>query len=222
MFNVLDVEQTASVSAYRARVLPIIERALTEAKTVILVGGSGLYVRAALDQMDFPPTDSELRAGLYRELESLGVEVLFERLKKLSPDTANQLSLTNSRKIIRALEVIELTGEPPRLELTAPQYLRPTQQIASEISQDQLFERIATRTQKMLERGLVEEVEQLRARLGPTAKKAIGYAETLQFLTGEIDREQLEALINLHTQQLVKRQLTWFRKDTRIKWRALI
>ncbi|MDR2538305.1 MAG: tRNA (adenosine(37)-N6)-dimethylallyltransferase MiaA [Bifidobacteriaceae bacterium] len=218
MFNVLDVNEIASVSIYRSKVLKIIEQVSNQGKTIILVGGSGLYVRSALDQMDFPPTDHEVRKRLYNELEADGVQKLYERLGQISPASIKQISPHNSRKIIRALEIIELTGVLPKLTFAPPQYLRPTRQIAFCYTKEELKVRIHRRTKKMLEDGLVEEVFSLKNLLSATSQKAIGYIETLQYLAGQIDQDQLIDLINLHTFQLVKKQLTWFKKDTRINW----
>jgi tRNA dimethylallyltransferase len=220
MFDILDPVETSSVSVYRHQVLELIDNLVKQEKTVVLVGGSGLYVRSALDQMNFPPTSQTVRDRWWKIYEDQGGDYIYATLLKLAPQLREQIEPTNIRKNIRILEVIELTGKPPQLNMSEPQYLRPTLQMGFRFETSEIETRIRQRTRKMLDSGLIEEVIQLQDQLGPTARKAIGYRETLQYLNGEITLEQLEQLINLHTRQLVKRQLTWFNKDQRIQWKT--
>jgi tRNA dimethylallyltransferase len=218
MFDVFDPETEISVGLYRNLVIPIIDDLLKANRKIILVGGSGLYVRAALDVLNFPPTNAALRQQLNAELTQRGAPAMYEKLQQIDSVSAQRLSPQNTRRVIRALEVALLTGQSFMTEMPSPKYRRPTQQIGFAVPQAELHRNIELRTRKMLDQGLIEETESLMENLGPTARKAIGYAETIRYLKREINREQLEDLINLHTKQLVKRQLTWFKKDSRICW----
>lgn len=213
-FSVVEPSEAISIGKYQEIVLPLFKKL---EGTVVLCGGSGLYIKSVIDKIELAPFDLDTRNRLYRELEANGIEPLFKRLQKLDPASALKIPMENDRRVIRALEVIEQTGKPYVSDLEVFDYRYPTEQFMLKMDLEQLHERIKLRAKKMLDSGLVNEVETLRPTLGVTAIKAIGYKETLQYLDNQITLEQLEELIVIHTNQLVKKQLTWFRKDGRIK-----
>jgi len=221
LFDVLEVTQEASVAVYQQHARDHIDRVLERGKTPIVVGGSGLYVRAALDHIDFPPTDPAVRAELYTRVETEGLATLYGELQRVDPAAAATIQPRNDRRIVRALEVISLTGKPFSASLPRPQYVYRTVQIAIRVDQSDLDQRIEQRVGEMWEAGLVEEVRQLMTRglaQGPTASRAVGYAETMRHLAGELDAEETQELIAQSTRQLARRQRRWFARDPRITY----
>lgn len=219
LFDVLDVTEEASVAVYQERSRAIITDIQERGKVPILVGGSGLYVRAALDHMDFPPTDPKVRARLYERANSEGLRALFAELEEKDPHAAATIEPRNDRRIIRALEVIELTDKPFAASLPTQQYVANTVQIALTIDQKELDTRIETRVEKMWEAGLVDEVNDLLQQglaQGPTASRAVGYAETIRHINGEMDAAETIDLIAQSTRRLARRQRRWFKRDERI------
>ncbi len=188
--------------------------------TPLLVGGSMFYISAALDELDFAPTNPEVRARLEREAEDMGPGLLFDRLSKLDADTAATIPAQNVRRVIRALEVIEITGEKYANSLPEPTYSRPTTTLGIAIDRAVLKERIAYRVHEMWSSGLVEEARFLRSefQLSRTAVKAIGYAQAFKQLDGtSTQAEAIEETIQL-TNRYARRQMSWFRRDKRILW----
>jgi tRNA dimethylallyltransferase len=188
-------------------------------KRAILAGGSGLYVRAALDVLEFPGTDPGIRRRLETELETAGAAPLRERLEAVDPVSAGRLG--DARRIIRALEVFELTGRPFSSFMPAREYFQPAVQIGLEVDRELLRERLADRVHRMVEQGLLEEVRRLDAaglRKGRTASRALGYAQFLRVLDGVSSLEQAAEETIVATRQFARRQLTWFRADARVNW----
>lgn len=222
LLDVLDVHQDASVAAYQAGSGTAIESILARGRTPILVGGSGLYVRAALDEMSFPPTDAALRAELEGRLEREGPGMLHDELTELDPGAAARIDRRNGRRVVRALEVVRLTGQPFGAFLPeAPAELRGSIRIAIDVDRADLADRIAERARRMFAGGLLEETAALRDRgleRGKTARRAVGYAQALRHLAGDLDLEAAVAETILATRQLARRQLTWFRRDQRVRW----
>jgi len=186
-----------------------------EKKQIIVVGGSGLYIKGLLEKMDFQPQDLDLRKELYEQLEEKGPEYIWESLNKVDPESAEKIGVSNPRRVIRALEVIKLTGKKYSHDLPKEEFEYPTRLLTINFPMEEIEERIKIRTDLMIEKGLVEEVKKLIDRpnfLSDTANKTIGVAEVKAYLNQEINLNQMRDLIVLHTRQLVKKQQTWFRK----------
>jgi tRNA dimethylallyltransferase len=221
MFDVLDVSETASVAAYQSMATHVIDDIVSRGRTPIVVGGSGLYVRAVLDDLRFPGTDDEVRGRLETELASVGPQVMHDRLAGVDPAAAAAILPGNGRRIVRALEVIELTGQPFTATLPEYRYRRPAVQLGLDVPLEELDQRIETRVDRMLRAGLVAETERLVTaglRDGPTASRALGYAQVLQYLHGQLPEPELRGEIVRATRRFARRQLSWFRRDPRINW----
>ncbi|GAA2733763.1 tRNA (adenosine(37)-N6)-dimethylallyltransferase MiaA [Actinocorallia aurantiaca] len=222
LLDVWDVTEPASVAEYQRMAHEAIAEIRGRERTPVLVGGSGLYVRAALDEMDFPGTDPEIRARLEAELAEQGSGALFERLRAADPEAARTILPSNGRRIVRALEVVELTGRPFTANLPDHRYREPgTVQLGLLVPRPELDERIALRVGRMWEAGLVEEVRELEKaglRSGRTASAALGYAQVLRFLAGEWTEEQAREETVRATRRFARRQESWFRRDPRIRW----
>lgn len=187
----------------------------------ILVGGSMFYIAAALDKMDFAPTNEEIRAQLEREALLVGNLELHAKLERLDSASAKLIPAQNTRRVVRALEVIAITGQPYKSVLPAPQYLRSTLQLGIDVDRDLLKERIKNRVVEMWRAGLLEEVGKLLdsgAKFSKTARMAIGYSQAIAQLEGKLSQsEAIEQTISL-TNRYARRQLSWFRRDSRIVW----
>lgn len=186
-----------------------------------LVGGSMFYLASALNQMDFAPTDADIRARLEAEAASQGTLNLHKRLSELDPLSAAQIPAQNTRRVVRALEVIEITGGPYSASLPEPIYRVPTIQLGIEVDREILRERIRNRVEQMWEQGILDEVQRLiDSGLGfsRTARMAIGYSQAIAQLEGRLSEKQaIEETINL-TNRYARRQMSWFRRDKRIAW----
>lgn len=214
MFDIVDTDFRIDINWYKNLVLPIIENE----KKVILCGGSGLYIKSIIDNMTLQPFDENVRNSLYKKKEELGIDKLYEMLEKKDRKSIEMIPKNNEKRVIRALEVIEITGKPYSSTIVENEYrYKNTKQYMFDLPKDIYFDKIQKRTKKMLKTGLIEEVKELKDNLGVTAKKAIGYKETLEYLDSKLTLEELEELINLRTFQLVKKQITWFKKDKRIQ-----
>ena len=223
LIDVFPVNQEASVAQYQIDARSIIDQLLEENIPAIVVGGTGLYIKAILDDLNFPDTDPEVREKIARQAEELGVDVMHERLAKLDPAAAAAIPKENVRRVVRALEVIELTGRPytanlPRVGSTKyPQ----AQQFGLVMERETLHERIDLRVERMWERGLVREVRDLmgdgllEAR---TAQAALGYAQIIKFAQGELTEDEAKEETKRATRQYARRQETWFSRDERITW----
>ena len=221
LLDLWPVTQDASVSEYQRLARRAIDEIRGRGRTPILVGGSGLYVRAAIDDLQFPGTDARLRAALEGELANVGAAALHARLAVLDPVAAAAILPSNGRRIVRALEVIELSGRP--FSATLPEYeaVTATIQIGVELPRPELDQRIAERVRRMWDLGLVAEVRRLDEaglRAGRTASRALGYAQVLRFLDGEWSEEEAAAQTILATRRFVRRQESWFRRDPRVTW----
>jgi tRNA dimethylallyltransferase len=219
LLDILDVTQEASVSDFQQQARAAVADIHRRGKRAILAGGSGLYVRAALDVLDFPGTDPEIRGRLEQENAEAGTAPLLARLRAVDPVSAGRLG--DARRIIRALEVFELTGRPFSSFMPTREYYQPAIQIGLEVDREQLRDRLALRVHRMVERGLLDEVQRLDAqglRRGKTAPRALGYAQFLKVLDGVADLAQAAEETIVATRQFARRQLTWFRADPRISW----
>ncbi|GHF81836.1 tRNA dimethylallyltransferase [Amycolatopsis bartoniae] len=222
LLDVLDVTETASVAAYQRDARALIERLLGEGKVPVLVGGSGLYVQAVLDDLRFPGTDPAVRTRLEAEAAQAGPAALHERLGALDPAAARAILPSNTRRIVRALEVIEITGEPFSANLPKPGPARyGTVLIGIDREAAELDERVEQRVDRMFTEGLVDEVRALAARglrEGKTASRALGYQQVLAELDGAGDFAAAAAATKQATRRFVRRQRSWFRRDARISW----
>ena len=219
LLDILDVTQEASVSQFQEQARAVITDIHARGKRAILAGGSGLYVRAALDVLEFPGTDKAVRRQLEEELAAQGSAVLLARLQAVDPVSAARL--VDDRRIIRALEVHHLTGRPFSSFMPQREYFQPAVQIGLTVDRDQLRERLALRVHRMVDSGLLAEVERLEAqglRQGKTAPRALGYAQFLRVLDGSATSAEAADETIVATRQFARRQLTWFRADTRINW----
>jgi tRNA dimethylallyltransferase len=221
LLDVWDVTETASVAEYQRMARPLIDGMLATGTTPVLVGGSGLYVRAALDDLEFPGTDPAVRARLEAELDEAGPGALHQRLKELDPAAAEAVLPSNGRRVVRALEVIELTGRP--FSATMPSYdaVYHAVQIGLQVPRPVLDERIGLRVRRMWEAGFTGEVRNLAGRGladGRTAGRALGYAQVLRFLAGEWTEEQAAEETIRATRRFARRQESWFRRDPRVHW----
>jgi tRNA dimethylallyltransferase len=221
LLDVLDVTQEASLAAYQRDARVARDEVITRGGVPVLVGGSGLYVRAVLDRLEIPPTDPVVRTRLEREAEKVGAEALHTRLGELDPIAAIAILPGNVRRVVRALEVIELTGRPFSATLPKPDYAVPAVQIGLTAPRDVLDERIAARVEAMWAAGLVDETLRLVAEGlldGRTAPRALGYAQVLRMFEGELDDVTARADTILTTRKFARRQESWFNRDPRIHW----
>ncbi len=217
----LDISEVASVASYQRHARAAVERIQGAGQVAIAVGGSALYVRALLDEMNFPGSDPQVRAALEAEADHVGGAALYERLRQLDPPAAAALHPHNVRRIVRALEVIEITGRPFTASLPKPVFVRPTLMLGVRRQLEDLDQRIEQRTRAMFEAGLVEEVRALVEQgleRSVTASRAVGYGEVLGYLRGEYGLDEARQKVALATRQLSRRQIKWFRRDRRIHW----
>jgi len=219
--DVLDVREEASVAAYQREARLDVAGIRSRQHRAILFGGSGLYVRAALDRLEIPPTDPAVRARLEGELAADGVAAMHTRLRRSDPVAAQAIQPKNERRIVRALEVIELTGGPFSATLPTREYRLPTVTVGLRVPRPDLDERIAARVHRMWDAGLLDEVRRLDAaglREGRTAAKALGYSQALSHLDGVLSAAQAIEDTITSTRRFARRQESWFRPDPRIRW----
>ncbi len=220
LLDVLDVSQPASVAAYQRHARAAVEDIRARGKVAVVVGGSGLYVQAIVDEIDFPATDPLVRARLQAELDVVGTPVLFRRLRAMDPAAAAVIEPANGRRIVRALEVIEITGRPFAASLPVP---GPARYGALLVRLDrdtaELDGRLEQRVRAMVSAGFLDEVRALDAagiRQGPTASRALGYRQMLAVLDGTLALEQAIVDTTAATRRFVRRQRSWFRRDSRM------
>ncbi|HET8640875.1 MAG TPA: tRNA (adenosine(37)-N6)-dimethylallyltransferase MiaA [Pseudonocardiaceae bacterium] len=222
LFDVLDVTENASVAAYQRQARALIEQVRGRGAVPILAGGSGLYVTAVLDDLAFPGTDPALRAELEAELDRLGPAAMHARLARLDPAAAAAILPGNGRRIVRALEVVALTGKPFSAFLPVPgRPLHDAVLVGVDRETTELDRRIERRVEQMFDAGFVDEVQQLLAaglREGRTASSALGYRQVIAALDGECSLCQAARDTVIATRRFVRRQRSWFRRDRRITW----
>ncbi len=223
LLDILDVAQDASVAHYQGQARTVVDEIRARGKAAIIVGGTGLYIKSIIDEMNFPETDPAIRTRLEAEAEQFGTAELFNRLRLADPKAAAAIEPANTRRIIRALEVIEVTGEPYSANLPSDSSLRYPDAFHFGLAMERssLAPRIEARVHRMWSQGLVNEVKNLIPQgflLGSTAQRAIGYAQVISMLAGDITEEKAIEETIVATRQYVRRQETWFKRDQRIQW----
>jgi tRNA dimethylallyltransferase len=223
LIDVLTVREEASVAQYQVDARSIIDQLREKSIPAIVVGGTGLYIKAILDDLNFPDTDPDVREKIAEQAEELGAEVMHARLEKLDPAAAAAIPKENVRRVVRALEVIELTGRPYTANLPRAGSTKYPQakQFGLVMERETLQERINLRVERMWEAGLVREVRDLMGEgllEGRTAQAALGYAQVLKFAEGLISEAEAKEETKRATRQYARRQETWFSRDERITW----
>ena len=223
MLDVLDVTQDSTVAWYQEQARAAISDIHARGKNAIVVGGTGLYIKAILDDLNFPDTDPVVRASLELELATVGIDALFKRLEKLDPAAAIAIDRANSRRVIRALEVIAITGKPftANLPREASSRYPDAIQLGLVMNREDLSERIALRVDHMWEIGFVEEVDALIGAgitNGRTAQLALGYSQLIAAKNGVLSQDEAKEDTKRATRQYARRQETWFSRDERIQW----
>ena len=220
LIDTWEVEHDISVAEYQQVARAAVDDIHRRGRPAIVVGGSGLYVRALLEPLEFPGTDSTIRAKYNAELEHLGAPALHAKLAEADPAAAAAILPTNGRRIVRALEVIELTGRPFTATLPANSSVYPDVRIGIDVPRPVLDSHIDRRVEQMFAAGFVAEVEALAPRLrqARTAARAVGYGEVLAYLDAQITLDDAKAQTAQATRRLARRQLTWFKRDSRVVW----
>jgi tRNA dimethylallyltransferase len=223
LMDLLAVTEDANVAWYQDLARSTISQIHKRGKHAVIVGGTGLYIKAILDDLNFPDTDPVVRTELELELAVKGIGPLFERLEKLDPAAAMAIDKANSRRVIRALEVIKITGKPFTANLPREDSSRYPDAIQFGLVMDRevLSDVIAKRVDAMWEKGFVAEVEDLMTAgitQGVTAQKALGYSQIIAFTEGKLSEEEAIEDTKRATRQYARRQETWFSRDARINW----
>jgi tRNA dimethylallyltransferase len=221
LFDIWDVREPANVADYQRLARATFADVAHRGRTAVLVGGSGLYVRAALDDLDFPGTDPAVRARLESDLAAAGPAALHARLRAVDPAAADAIQPSNGRRVVRALEVVEITGRPFTASLPEPRYAVPARQLGLVMDRSELDRRIDARVDRMWDHGFVDEVRSLERhglREGRTASRALGYAQVLRHLAGEWSEDRAREETARATRRFARRQETWFRRDPRVVW----
>ncbi|MEY4532982.1 MAG: hypothetical protein RI926_751 [Actinomycetota bacterium] len=223
MFDVLAVTDEAAVADYQAHAREVISQIISRGNLAILVGGSGLYVSSVLFDFEFPGHDDAVRARLELELEERGPGIMFQKLKSLAPEAAERIDEKNSRRVVRALEVLEVTGSTAALGTLPeePMYWRPSVIIGLAEDREVLVERLDGRVVKMWADGLLSEVNDLIPQgieKGVTARRAIGYAQALAELSGEMTQSEAIEETQSITRRYARRQVSWFKRYTDLTW----
>lgn len=219
LLDIWEVTRPASVAEYQGLARAAVDGIRARGRVPLVVGGSGLYVRAVLDDLEFPGTDPRLRARLEDDLARVGPAALHERLRAVDPAAAAAILPGNGRRIVRALEVVTLTGRPFPARMPDPRPVYRSVRLA--LDRDDLDGRVADRVERMWAAGLVDEVRDLERRglrKGRTARAALGYQQVLQLLAGEITEAGAYGETVRATRRFVRRQRSWFRRDDRLVW----
>jgi tRNA dimethylallyltransferase len=221
LLDVWPVTRTANVADYQRLARAAIGDITARGRVPVLAGGSGLYIRAALDDLDFPGTDDGTRARLESELDRLGPAALHARLATLDPAAAAAILPGNGRRIVRALEVIEISGRPFTATMPGWDQGRPAIQIGLTLPRPELDRRITARVDRMWQAGFEDEVRRLAGeglRGGKTASRALGYQQMLRYFDGECTLDEAREETAKATRRFARRQESWFRRDPRVRW----
>ena len=221
LIDIMDICEPASVALFQGLAREAIADCRQRGVVPIVVGGSALYIHAIVDQFDFPPTDEALRARLTEEMERVGVQEMYERLRALDVEAARGIEPNNSRRIVRALESVELTGTFRSILPEWTYALDNVVQIGLDIDRTEMDHRIASRVEHMWAQGFVAEVAGLLGhglRTAPTASRAIGYRQIIDHLDSKTTEQQAKDLTSVRTRQFSRKQLSWWRRDPRVRW----
>lgn len=218
LIDIIDPDDTMTVARFQQLARRTIAELQSRGIRPILVGGSGLYARAAIDDISFPGTDPKIRERLERRELEEGAGVLFEELRAKDPQAAARMDPRNPRRTIRALEVIELTGRPYSATLPRYRYVVASVQIGLDLDRADLDRRIDIRTAQMREAGFLDEARRLRPHMGLTASRALGYQQMFDLLDGLWDERDAWADVAQKTKRLARKQMGWFGRDPRIHW----
>lgn len=225
LIDVLDITEEANVSWYQQIARDKINELISLGKSVVVVGGTGLYIKAILDDLNFPDTDPQVRDKITEQADQLGNEIMHGKLAKLDPAAALAIPKENIRRVIRALEVIELTSKPFTANLPRQESSKypNAKQFGLVLDRSNLDEKIDQRVDDMWTKGFVREVSLLMTQgleQATTAKKALGYSQIISYLNGECDEEFAKQETKRVTRAYARRQETWFSRDDRINWLA--
>lgn len=221
LLDVLDITETANVADYQRMGRQVIQQLAEQGKRAIVVGGSGLFIQGLLEDLQFPQSDQAIRDRLTAEADEIGADAMYQRLVELDPNAAKDILPNNTRRVIRALEVIEITGSAPVTTLAELPEVIPSIRIGLKRDRAELDQRIGTRVNQMWDAGFVAEVEALESlglRDGLTASKALGYAQILSAFAGDISIEEAKEKTIQATRRFARRQESWFGRDRKIHW----
>nr|WP_317643708.1 tRNA (adenosine(37)-N6)-dimethylallyltransferase MiaA [Bombiscardovia apis] len=218
LIDIVEPEEVMSVARFQELARQCIRELQSRGVRPILVGGSGLYARAAIDDISFPGTDPAVRQRLEERVKHEGAGKLFVELQERDPQAAEHMDPRNERRTIRALEVMEITGKPYSASLPHYRYVIDSVQIGLDLDRDELDKRIGLRTELMRSKGFIEEVQSMRSRLGETSARALGYEQVEAYLDGQISQDEAFDLIAQKTRRLARKQMGWFGRDPRIHW----
>jgi tRNA dimethylallyltransferase len=223
LIDVLDIKDDANVAWYQNLARNKIDDVIAAGQSVVVVGGTGLYIKSILDDLNFPDTNPDVRQKITDEAENLGNEIMHQKLAKLDPAAALAIPKENLRRIIRALEVIELTGKPFTANLPREESSRypNAQQFGLALDRDNLDNKIDERVEIMWAKGFAREVSLLMTQgleQATTAKKALGYSQLMDYLNGECSEDFAKEETKRTTKAYARRQQTWFARDSRINW----
>jgi len=225
LIDLLEIKEEANVSWYQNLARAKIDELIAAGKSVVVVGGTGLYIKAILDELNFPDTDPKVRQQITDEAEKLGNDVMHQRLAKLDPAAAVAIPKENIRRVIRALEVIEITGKPFTANLPRQESSRypKAKQFGLVLDRENLDAKIDQRVENMWEKGFAREVSLLMTKgleEATTAKMALGYKQIMDYLNGESTEEFAKEETKRVSRAYARRQETWFSRDDRINWLA--
>lgn len=220
--NNLSIQENYNASDFEKECLEFLDDYFKEKEVAVLCGGSGMYINAVINGFDdhVPTANLELRKELNKQLEKEGISGLQLKLKTLDPDCYNTIDIHNSKRVLRALEICLLTGQPNSLIKTGKKKERPFEviKIGLEMDRKQLYDRINKRVDLMIEEGLLEEVKTVTQWAQQNALKTVGYKELFHYLNGETSLEFAIEKIKINSRRYAKRQLTWFKREADTKW----
>jgi tRNA dimethylallyltransferase len=220
LVDVWQVEHDITVAEYQERARSTVDEIRARGRVPIVAGGSGLYVRSLLEPMEFPGTDPDVRAQLEADLDEVGTFAMHSRLAALDSKAAAAIMPTNARRVVRALEVVTITGRPYTASLPGTAAVYPDVRIGLDVPRPVLDAHIDARVDRMFDTGFVAEVAALEPRLrqARTASRAVGYGELLAHLAGDLSLEEARLTTASATRRLARKQLSWFRRDSSIVW----
>lgn len=224
MLDVVMLDETFNVAKYKSMAESAIEEILKKGKVPIVVGGTGLYINTLVDGIEFAdvPGDEEYRNELIEKGYREGAMSIYKELEKVDSESAKKIDPNNIRRVARALEIYKVTGKTKtQLDIESRKEVKYDYRLfGMEWDRETLYNRIDLRVDKMIEAGLIDEVRNVteKFKISNTAVQGLGYKEVIEFLNGNISYEEMIEKLKLETRHYAKRQLTWFRRDKRIKW----